>query len=82
MSSFSTGHDPRREPSRPDHLHRSRITHSCRVESSSSPSDVVGNVTGWIRPNQDRDCFGDFAIAVYVNAADEIKATNFVLSGP
>lgn len=46
------------------------------------PSDVVGNVTGWIRPNQDRDCFGDFAIAVYVNAADEISAINFVLSGP
>lgn len=46
------------------------------------PSEVVGDVSAWIRPDQDRDCFGDFAIAVYVDAAEKISAINFVLSGP
>jgi hypothetical protein len=46
------------------------------------PTAVVGKLAGWIRPNQDRDCFGDFAVGVYADDTGAISAINFVLSGP
>jgi hypothetical protein len=50
-----------------------------RVRKSA---DVVGKAAGWIRPDQDRDCFGDFAVAVYLDDAGDVSAVNVVLSGP
>lgn len=44
---------------------------------------VEAAATAWIRPEKDeRDCFGDFAVAVVVDADSRIVAIDLFLSGP
>lgn len=42
----------------------------------------LGEAAGWIRPDQDRDCFGDFAVAVHLDDAGDVSAVDLALSGP
>jgi hypothetical protein len=46
------------------------------------PERFVGEPDGAIRPDQDRDCFGDFAVVVHVDDRGDVSAVNLVLSGP
>lgn len=46
------------------------------------PPGTPGRVMGWIRPDQERACFSDFVVAVYVDDAERISGVNVVLSGP
>ena len=46
------------------------------------PPGIKSEAIGWIRPDQDRDCFGDFAVGVYLDGAEDVSAVNLVLSGP